>query len=156
MTTRADINFALDSVRGGTAEAIVAEAKAMIAALQAKIEDLEFANLILREQVAPDPTEIWFKLKLPLTPSEGRLMMVMLKRPLMTKQMALDALYMDRGGDWPDIKIIDVYICKIKKKLRRSERWSDIKIETVWGRGYCLSDYSKTLLEAYMDMGEKP
>jgi two-component system cell cycle response regulator CtrA len=41
--------------------------------------------------------------------------------------------------DEPELKIIDVFICKLRKKL--SEATGDPSyIETVWGRGYVLRD----------------
>jgi hypothetical protein len=43
------------------------------------------------------------------------------------------------GMDEPELKIIDVFICKLRKKL--SEATGDENyIETVWGRGYVLRD----------------
>ena len=43
------------------------------------------------------------------------------------------------GLDEPELKIIDVFICKIRKKLREATGGQD-PIETVWGRGYVLRD----------------
>ena len=41
--------------------------------------------------------------------------------------------------DEPKVKIIDVLICKLRKKI--SEAWhGDNRIDTVWGRGYILRD----------------
>ena len=45
------------------------------------------------------------------------------------------------GMDEPELKIIDVYICKLRKKLAEVSRGKDY-IETVWGRGYMLRDPS--------------
>jgi len=39
--------------------------------------------------------------------------------------------------DEPELKIIDVFICKIRKKLAKVSHGKDY-IETVWGRGYVL------------------
>lgn len=52
-----------------------------------------------------------------------------------TKEMLLNHLY--GGMDEPEIKIIDVFICKIRKKLRAVEGHD---VETIWGRGYVLRD----------------
>jgi two-component system, cell cycle response regulator CtrA len=41
--------------------------------------------------------------------------------------------------DEPELKIIDVFICKIRKKLANASNGKDY-IETVWGRGYTLRD----------------
>jgi two-component system cell cycle response regulator CtrA len=55
-----------------------------------------------------------------------------------SKEMLLNHLY--GGMDEPEIKIIDVFVCKIRKKLRAVEGRD---IETVWGRGYVLRDDAK-------------
>lgn len=41
------------------------------------------------------------------------------------------------GRDEPELKIIDVFLCKIRKKFRNAGASTDI-IETVWGRGYTI------------------
>jgi two-component system cell cycle response regulator CtrA len=41
--------------------------------------------------------------------------------------------------DEPELKIIDVYICKLRKKLAAASGGKDY-IETVWGRGYMLRE----------------
>jgi two-component system cell cycle response regulator CtrA len=54
-----------------------------------------------------------------------------------TKEMFLSQLY--GGMDEPEIKIIDVFMCKIRKKLAKASNGKDY-IETVWGRGYLLRE----------------
>jgi DNA-binding winged helix-turn-helix (wHTH) protein len=44
--------------------------------------------------------------------------------------------------DEPEIKIIDVFICKLRKKLANASSRKDY-IETVWGRGYVLRELSE-------------
>ena len=56
------------------------------------------------------------------------------KGATLTKEMFLNHLY--GGMDEPELKIIDVFICKLRKKLRALT--TDHCIETVWGRGYVL------------------
>jgi two-component system cell cycle response regulator CtrA len=51
-----------------------------------------------------------------------------------TKEMFLAHLY--GGRDEPEMKIIDVFICKLRRKL--SEAGAPPVIETVWGRGYTI------------------
>jgi len=53
----------------------------------------------------------------------------------LTKEMFLSHLY--GGLDEPEMKIIDVFICKLRKKLANASGGKDY-IETVWGRGYVL------------------
>jgi len=54
-----------------------------------------------------------------------------------TKEMFLSQLYC--GMDEPEIKIIDVFMCKIRKKLATASNGKEY-IETVWGRGYLLRE----------------
>lgn len=62
------------------------------------------------------------------------------KGTTLTKEMFLNHLY--GGVDEPELKIIDVFICKLRKKLANSTG-GDNYIETVWGRGYVLRDPSQ-------------
>lgn len=59
------------------------------------------------------------------------------KGTTLTKEMFLNHLY--GGMDEPELKIIDVFICKLRKKLSEATGGQNF-IETVWGRGYVLRD----------------
>ncbi len=59
------------------------------------------------------------------------------KGTTLTKEMFLNHLY--GGMDEPELKIIDVFVCKLRKKLS-SATGGENYIETVWGRGYVLRD----------------
>ena len=59
------------------------------------------------------------------------------KGTTLTKEMFLNHLY--GGMDDPGLKIIDVFICKLRKKLASATEGENY-IETVWGRGYVLRD----------------
>jgi two-component system, cell cycle response regulator CtrA len=59
------------------------------------------------------------------------------KATTLTKEMFLNHLY--GGMDEPELKIIDVFICKLRKKLAEATG-GEHYIDTVWGRGYVLRD----------------
>ncbi|SLN10174.1 Cell cycle response regulator CtrA [Roseovarius gaetbuli] len=59
------------------------------------------------------------------------------KGATLTKEMFLNHLY--GGMDEPELKIIDVFICKLRKKVSEATDGANY-IETVWGRGYVLRD----------------
>ncbi len=59
------------------------------------------------------------------------------KGTTLTKEMFLDHLY--GGRDEPELKIIDVFICKLRKKIAALSGGHHY-IETVWGRGYVLKE----------------
>ena len=59
------------------------------------------------------------------------------KGTTLTKEMFLNHLY--GGIDEPELKIIDVFVCKLRKKLSTATGGENF-IATVWGRGYVLRD----------------
>jgi len=63
-------------------------------------------------------------------------LLVLRKGVVLTKESFLNHLY--GGMDEPEIKIIDVFICKLRKKL--ADAGVRNLIGTVWGRGYILKD----------------
>ncbi len=63
------------------------------------------------------------------------------KGTTLTKEMFLNHLY--GGMDEPELKIIDVFVCKLRKKLTQATGGENY-IETVWGRGYVLRDPQPT------------
>ncbi|GJD96773.1 response regulator transcription factor CtrA [Methylobacterium iners] len=75
----------------------------------------------------------------PLTGKEYRMLelLALRKGSTITKEMFLGHLY--GGMDEPEMKIIDVFICKLRRKLAVASGGKDY-IETVWGRGYLLHD----------------
>jgi two-component system cell cycle response regulator CtrA len=63
------------------------------------------------------------------------------KGTILTKEMFLNHLYPEM--DEPEVKIIDVFMCKLRKKLAQATGGRHY-IETVWGRGYVLRDSAIT------------
>lgn len=59
------------------------------------------------------------------------------KGTTITKEMFLNHLY--GGIDEPELKIIDVFVCKLRKKIADAADGQNY-IETLWGRGYVLKD----------------
>ncbi len=59
------------------------------------------------------------------------------KGTTLSKEQFLNHLY--NGMDEPELKIIDVFICKLRKKIADATGGDDY-IETVWGRGYVLRE----------------
>lgn len=74
-----------------------------------------------------------------LTPSEYKMLelLSLRKNSVLTKEACLNHLY--NGLSEPEIKIIDVFICKLRKKIAAAAG-GDSQIETVWGGGYMLRD----------------
>ena len=65
------------------------------------------------------------------------------KGTILTKEMFFKHLY---GGRYePDLKFIDVFVCKLRKKLAQATGGNHY-IETIWGRGYVLRDLTHHLV----------
>ena len=75
----------------------------------------------------------------PLTGKEYQMLelLALRKGSTITKEMFLNHLY--GGMDEPEVKIIDVFICKLRKKLAKASQGKNY-IETIWGRGYVLRE----------------
>jgi two-component system cell cycle response regulator CtrA len=63
-------------------------------------------------------------------------LLVLRKGMVLTKEAFLNHLY--GGMDEPEVKIIDVFICKLRKKL--AQAGAESLIGTIWGRGYTIRD----------------
>jgi two-component system cell cycle response regulator CtrA len=77
--------------------------------------------------------------QVPLTTKEYAILelLALRKGQTLTKANFLNHLY--GGVDEPDLKIVDVFVCKLRKKLEKGSG-GETFIETVWGRGYVLRD----------------
>ena len=80
------------------------------------------------------------KQKIHLTNKEYAILelLAMRRGTILTKELFLNHLY--NNIDEPEIKIIDVFICKLRKKLADASGGVNY-IETIWGRGYILKEY---------------
>ncbi len=74
----------------------------------------------------------------PLTGKEYSILelLVLRKGMVLTKEAFLNHLY--GGMDEPEMKIIDVFVCKLRKKL--AQAGVDNMIGTIWGRGYMIRE----------------
>ena len=74
-----------------------------------------------------------------LTPKECGILELLSARKgtVLSKEMLLSHLY--GGTTEPGMKIVDVFVCKLRKKLAQATG-GEHHIETVWGRGYVLRD----------------
>lgn len=72
------------------------------------------------------------------------------KGATLTKDMFLNHLY--GGIDEPELKIIDVFICKLRKKLTDA-LGGECYIETIWGRGYTIKDIDSQSSDEVVESG---
>ncbi len=73
------------------------------------------------------------------------------KGTTLTKEMFLNHLY--GGMDEPELKIVDVFVCKLRRKLASGNSGRH-HIETVWGRGYVLRDPNERVMAEDLPIAE--
>lgn len=114
------------------------------------VEAIEAENDELRERIAFLEELVGLRMEVPpvfsLSQHEDRLLGVLLKREFATKEHILHALYGHRPNEVPEIKIIDVFVCKARAKLKKF----DIEIDTLWGKGYALNPANKAKIRQYL------
>jgi two-component system, cell cycle response regulator CtrA len=94
-------------------------------------------------------TELGLKVEIPpefcIPRNMGSLLAMLLKREVVTRDGALLAIYSGMPNTWdkePDPKIIDVFICKLRVRLRKY----GIKVSCKWGLGYFMDGENKRRL----------
>ncbi|MEO0870964.1 MAG: helix-turn-helix domain-containing protein [Pseudomonadota bacterium] len=111
--------------------------------LRQRVDALEIENNELRETIRQLEEQLfndaWFApIEFCLTPAEASYLAALMGATRCTKDMLLMASR--RTDDDVEIKIVDVFICKLRKKLKPF----GIEIKTDWGRGYYLTAEMKT------------
>lgn len=110
----------------------------------ARLEAIEGENDLLRERIAQLEGLLGHNFLCPvewrLTCSENRVFGTLMARDLATKEAILAALYRDVGKDEAEIKIVDVFVCKLRKKIKPF----GIEVHTRWGEGYYLLPETKS------------
>jgi two-component system cell cycle response regulator CtrA len=82
-----------------------------------------------------------------LTRSESAILGLLLKNTIVRRETAMLALYKGLQQDEADVKIIDVFICKMRRKLTPFS----IEIRNKWGEGYYLDAEMKSKVAAMLD-----
>lgn len=92
--------------------------------LRERVRQLEEHLLSIDEKLIP--------VEWALTGRESKVFRALVSREFATKEFIMEFLYSDRPNDLPEMKIVDVFICKMRAKLKPYS----VKIHTVWGSGY--------------------
>lgn len=112
----------------------------------ARLEALEAENARLRDRCEHLEALAGHRWLAPcewsLTASETKVMGVLIARELASKDAIMAALYRNDGRDEAEIKIVDVFICKLRKKVAPF----GVTILTVWGAGYRLPPEQRAAL----------
>lgn len=105
------------------------------AQLIARVDSLEAELEALREANKPADT-LCVQRAFGLTTHEAKLLLLLSDGRPRRKEQIHSGIYADRIDDPPEMKIIDVFVCKTRKKVEPY----GIVVETIWGSGYQLSD----------------
>ncbi len=108
--------------------------------LARRIEVIEQENDLLREHVRRLELALIGSFTTPfewgLTPAERVVFGVLVARKLATKDAILAALYRSLGRDEAAPRIVDVFVCKLRKKITPF----GVAVRTAWGSGYYVDD----------------
>jgi hypothetical protein len=119
----------------------------------ARIDDLRAEIVELRKRLGMEPTAyLCLQRKLNLTRGEAQILAYLVAHKDVARRTLYAAIY-DDTPDAPEIKILDVYTSKLRKKLAAAnapENW----IETIWGSGWRISDEGRAWLEAIIEGGK--
>lgn len=102
-------------------------------------EDVVAENRWLKEQlevIRTAPLKNPLRERFRLSPTESRLLSLLQAKGEVTREGIYAALFQRLDGDGPGIKIIDVFVCKIRKKL--AAKGAPGTIRNIWGQGYRL------------------
>lgn len=115
-------------------------------------DDLLDEVQVLRQRLAdltePDTAaKLAFSLRLTMT--EAKVLAILLARDIALKDAIYALAFQHDNGDGPIEKIVDVFICKIRKKARLGG-WPG-QIVTIWGKGYQMSPEMRVWLEGMMN-----
>ncbi|MDR3488759.1 MAG: winged helix-turn-helix domain-containing protein [Bradyrhizobium sp.] len=108
---------------------------------------LEAENAELRARIEYLENEMFsggllFPVEWSLTGSEARIVGLLLARPFARKEQIMTALYRDQNRDEAEQKIVDVFVCKVRKKLKPF----GVVIRTIWGVGYAIDEPARGIL----------
>lgn len=83
-----------------------------------------------------------------LEPDLARILGMLLKRNFVSHESLYTVMYGHRPEcEWPDAKVLDVQICKLRRRLKTYE----ITIKTRWGEGWSISIANKAKARAVLD-----
>lgn len=102
-------------------------------------EELAAENDWLKEQlqiIRTGPPKDPLRARFRLSPTEARFLSLLRDRGEVTRDAIYAALFQRLDGDGPGAKIIDVFACKVRKKL--AAKGAPGTIRNIWGEGYRL------------------
>jgi DNA-binding response OmpR family regulator len=117
-----------------------------------RIEQLETENAYLKDQLADlrgDAFQAGIRMVIGATGQQADLAAVLYRNvgKVVRKTALWDQVFAYRNGDGPEMRIVDVQVCKLRQKLKALGAPPGV-IETIWGVGYTLTDKGAAWLTA--------
>jgi DNA-binding response OmpR family regulator len=138
-------------VSPGAAKAIAAEMERRQRAggLMSEMERMRDRVLQLEQILGIDSSETGrIREAFGLEPDLARIMGMLLKRNFVSHESLYTVMYGHRPEcEWPDAKVLDVQICKLRRRLKPH----DVTIATRWGEGWSISVPNKVKARAVLD-----
>jgi len=110
--------------------------------VDARLEAVENENEILRSRIRELEAQLnkvdVVPMSFGLTAHEAKVFITLFNSGICSKEFLLNSVY-EGAYDQPQLKIIDVFICKMRKKMKAF----GVEIQTVWGRGYRMTPEMK-------------
>lgn len=128
----------------------IKELREQIAVLDKRVEQLEDENYELREAWGwwDIRLAISYVFKVPKTPAA--VVAALVKREVCTFQQIFDMMYAATNIDArPDIKLLQVHMCKLRSRLRKH----GIEVHTMWGTGYAMDKANRHKLLLALEEG---
>jgi hypothetical protein len=121
---------------GYAARQVLMELERDVARLEAKRDDLEYQCRLLAEERDALGGSLWHKIPVPewkITPTQGAILRYLVMGHTLRRSKFIALAYSGAGCDEPDHKILDVFVCHIRRKLRGRGLPGP---KNIWGHGY--------------------
>ncbi|MGI4886081.1 MAG: helix-turn-helix domain-containing protein [Janthinobacterium lividum] len=119
--------------------------------IERRLAVVEDENDRLREEIAVLRKLVGQEETIPrvlgLTQREAGIFVMLLARPMVSKSDAMTMYSLHADGDVPMEKIIDVFVCKMRAKLKVF----GISINTIWGRGWNMAQADKNIVARLLE-----
>lgn len=114
-----------------------------------RADHAEALSLLREIQDKHDDTAWSLKAAFKLTTKEAALLAGLVTHGRMSKARIYHTLYgQQHESEQPEPKIVDVFVCKVRKKLPKG-----VKIETIWGDGYAVNAESAARIKKLAHIG---
>lgn len=120
--------------------------------LRERVDELE--SLVREMNAETGDEELLIDFNPHLTTTERKIVGLLMKFSRLSKTRIFESLYGNRPNDAPEPKIVDVLVCKIRKKFAQTNL--GVAIKTIWGFGYAIEPEDIKRLREYLAPAPTP